>query len=303
VHSEIGPLPSIRCMKKLVAACTLIIIASCGYSQPTQQKTFVDVYTMWSVDDLRWSIAGNLNGQNPDIYSELIWKDLRSGGVGLDANRLLWKSLWGTVDVEYSWIYAGKVTDSDYAGDGRTQRTFYASLRSDKGYLYAVSPALGWKFRFDGLTILPNLGYAISQQKLYLLDDIDLNSSYQTFWRGPFGSVVSSLKITEVVFLEGFVRYEQLRYTAEADWNLVETFQHPVSFRHRANAFGFSGRVAVGCNLSNTLALFIRGEYGHYSSGNGIDQLYLSDGSSMKTMFNGVVRDQWQCQVGLRFRQ
>ena len=71
-------------------------------------------------DDLDWNIAGDINGDNPNVLSELTWEDVESYQVKLQGaivwpNRIAMRGY-----VNYGWIFDGDNQDSDYLGDNRT---------------------------------------------------------------------------------------------------------------------------------------------------------------------------------------
>ena len=74
----------------------------------------------YRVDDLNWNIAGDINGNNPNIISELTWDDLESYQLKFQG-RLVWPNLIALRgSLAYGWLFDGKNQDSDYSGDNRT---------------------------------------------------------------------------------------------------------------------------------------------------------------------------------------
>ena len=68
----------------------------------------------YRADNLDFNIAGDINGNNPNIISELTWDDLESYQLKFQGS-LVWPdiiALRGSVN--YGWIYDGKNQDSDY---------------------------------------------------------------------------------------------------------------------------------------------------------------------------------------------
>lgn len=53
----------------------------------------------------KWSIAGDLNGQNPNILSEVSWKDLGSTGFKIETEVPFKKQFLSKLNF---WIYYGK---------------------------------------------------------------------------------------------------------------------------------------------------------------------------------------------------
>src|SRR5688572_24056526 len=57
----------------------------------------------YTEDNLTWSIAGNLDGQNPNVYSELIWRNLRGSLVQFNV-KYTWQSFVIFSDFTYALI-------------------------------------------------------------------------------------------------------------------------------------------------------------------------------------------------------
>src|SRR5688500_9923420 len=66
-------------------------------------------------DNLSWSIAGNLNGENPNIYSELIWSDVRAAQMRFHFQFDFLNFLIFSSDFTGATIRTGSATDSDYS--------------------------------------------------------------------------------------------------------------------------------------------------------------------------------------------
>jgi outer membrane protease len=255
----------------------------------------------YTADNLSWSIAGNLNGQNPNIYSELIWKNLR-GPLTQFNFKYRWKSFIIVSDLTYALILAGSATDSDYEEDNRTARIFFAELNSDKGKLYSINPAVGYRFDLGKkMYVIPVAGFGINGQKLYLMDDQDLNSSYKTTWQGPFAGLKSNVNISNKINIQIGLTYHQVNYKAQGDWNLVESFMHPVSFKHTAKGYGVETDLNIGYAITSSLKIYISSEYHSWSTGAGIDELFFADGNKAKTRLNDVTRQGYSTGLGITY--
>ena len=252
-------------------------------------------------DNLKWSIAGNLNGTNPNIYSELIWKDMLASQVKLDIQYDFWKHFFFLADVSGGFILSGSATDSDYEQDNRTSRTFYAKLNSDRGMSYTIHPLIGYTIvASKNIQFSPAIGYGWNSQRLYLLDNAGLNSTYQTFWNGLITRIGTQVKFNRMVTAFG-LDYHQVNYNAKADWNLVESFKHPVSFEHTAKGYGVEVEVRLGYAISESLLIQLQGGAWKWSTGLGIDQLYLNDGTVEKTRLNDVTRNGYVIRAGILY--
>ena len=90
----------------------------------------------YRVDDLDWSIAGNINGNNPNVLSELTWDDVESYQVKLQGN-FVWPNIIALKGyVNYGWIFDGDNQDSDYLGDNRTLEFSRSNNSTDDDYVW-----------------------------------------------------------------------------------------------------------------------------------------------------------------------
>lgn len=248
-----------------------------------------------------WSVAGNIQGQNPNIYSELIWKKVQRTGMLVDLNLNLKKRFFVQTEFCAGVTVAGKATDTDYQNDNRTNPVFHADLNSNEGSMYGASALLGYKiFETSTWSLIPYIGYGLQRELLYLSGDQGLNSAYSPQWYGPLLQVEQSISIKNGR-LKIVCAYHQLKYSAKADWNLIEEFQHPVSFKH--NAYGY--RIETGAEfilpINASFNFLFKGTYFYSSTGNGIDELYYQSGDIVKTRLNDATLDGILAGLGIRW--
>ena len=93
-----------------------------------------------------------------------------------------------------------------------------------------------------------------------------------------------------------------MRYHATGNWNLIERFQHPVSFRHRAKGFGLENQLVMSYKMSGGLCVELRPSYSYWTTGRGIDTVYKKDQSTPKTRLNDVTSDVLGVEVGVVWR-
>jgi hypothetical protein len=289
--------------------------------------TTVDLSAGYRRDKLTWSIAGNLQGTDPNVRSELSWSDLDIYQLKL-ANRTVIKehvTIRGHLD--YGSVTTGNNRDSDYNGDDRTQE-FSRSLNGvDGNNVWDGSIGIGPRFSFFNaeIEICPLVGYAVSEQDLNIVDGFQaisalppltppvgpiagLDSRYQTRWQGPWiGADVSlSTPCTEGPFNRITVlftcEYHWVDYDADANWNLRADYQHPVSFTHEAEGTGFvvgtkilfSGKNRWGLNVGMTMQ--------EMTTDPGLDRIYYADGSTADTRLNEVEWRAFTFEAGLSYR-
>jgi outer membrane protease len=256
--------------------------------------------------DTRWSIAGDAQGANPNIYSELIWKNLRGPAVVTTATWNTGKhwSLQG--QFTKADIIAGHVTDTDYASDNRTNPRYTGTYTSNDGNITTWNLSLGYHLHLaPSLTLTLSGGYGEHHQSLYILANYiptPLRSTYTTTARGPLLTAETHLRLTQHVTIITTVSAYQLRYTAEADWNLSAALQHPVSFEHTANGYALQLSLQPHYHVTHRLSLFLRADYRRQQTGKGNDTLYLANGQQTSTRFNGARSTLLTLGLGIGYR-
>ncbi|MBC2710186.1 MAG: hypothetical protein HGJ94_04040 [Desulfosarcina sp.] len=257
-------------MRHFVTALVLCLFVALPVSQvfsqplepedhaPVEKANNDDSYFSWAAasfdlsagyrtDKLNWHIAGNLQGSDPNVLSELTWSDLKIYQLKL-ANRTVIKNrIYVRGHLDYGTVVSGNNQDSDYNGDSRTQE-FSRSLNGvDGNNVWDGSIGIGPRFSFFESTIVvcPMLGYAVSEQDLNIVDGYQdftappattpigpitgLDSRYQTRWKGPWLGVdlLFSIPCTDGPFTKIGVmftgEYHWVDYDAEANWNLRAT--------------------------------------------------------------------------------
>lgn len=251
------------------------------------------------MDQLSWSIAGNLKGESPNVYSELEWSGVIGAGVWMDQYLPVHKQLGLSLEGEQLWFFAGEVTDTDYGSDNRTNPIFHTSLTASKGFSNQLTPMLGYellhqpRWRVQGL-----LGYQLVTKKFYLMDDSNLRSTYQANWMGPSAKLALSWH-HKLIILQWSIQYSQVRYRAKANWNLIDEFEHPVSFRHEAKGFVARKSLALLIPIGQCWQLKSQIGYSYASTGKGIDTLYKSDGTRPRTQLNDVTNESLSISFGV----
>ncbi|RYU91992.1 hypothetical protein EWM62_00700 [Mucilaginibacter terrigena] len=122
-------------MRRSLLTCLAIITAAGLYAQTTPEKLSLSLVTGYERQDLKWSIAGNLAGENPNVYSELQWKKVGGLSVAAALEWNVWNRVLLTADYANVFIKSGTVSDNDYNGDNRTNMVYDELFNADKGYL------------------------------------------------------------------------------------------------------------------------------------------------------------------------
>ena len=76
-------------LKPFFACLILILFYQVSFAQDVLHKWEVKPYVGIEQARFDWSIAGNTAGTNPNILSELIWKNLKGPGFGLNVKYLI----------------------------------------------------------------------------------------------------------------------------------------------------------------------------------------------------------------------
>jgi hypothetical protein len=252
------------------------------------------VCSAYFVEDLRWSIAGDKHGNNPNVLSELTWKNLRGIQPTITLNWNPWKALRFRSTFASSFIMAGTVTDTDYLSDDRTDANFNMTFDSDEGKIILFEISAGYHlFQTETFRISTYIGYGISQSGLFLLGDAnnkELRSTYDATWKYAIATVGLRKKFSKRINIEPFIAYSQLNYNAKANWNLIQSFQHPLSFEHTAKGFRISASSEMVYNVTSRFAVSLIGNFSFWKTGRGVDKLYLMNNTTAITQFNGAGR-------------
>ncbi len=267
-----------------------------------QERLQVQVSTGYQREDLNWSIAGNSAGQNPNVYSELKWQAVGGISAGAALSWKVWRKLVVFVEGSRVFTLSGTVSDRDYSGDNRTSPVYGQSFDSHSGYAYTGFLGAGYRFwegrRFE---LTPAVGYGFSGQRLSIEGAGGLlNSWYRTGWKGAVVRASGVLNIDKHWGILFGGAYHQVNYRADADWNLIRTFSHPVSFRHWADGYELDGELGVKYAAGRHVAVVLAGDYFNGRTGKGIDELYLASGQTSQTQLNGVVLTGFGVRAGLR---
>jgi hypothetical protein len=272
-------------------------------------------------DDLDWNIAGDTNGNKPNILSELTWEDLESYQAKFQG-RIVWPKIIALKgSVNYGWIFDGKNQDSDYHGDNRTFEFSRSNNSADDGNVWDAFIAVGYPVRFGRTvigTVIPLVGYSHHEQKLNITDGYQtipaegsfpgLDSSYDTRWKGPWVGIDLRFKAAEIKALahrfETYLTYEYhwADYDAEADWNLREDFAHPKSFEHDADGNGFIIGTGFNFVLHQNWALNFNLDYQDWSTDDGTNMVFWADGTTEETRLNEVNWRSYALSLGLSLR-
>jgi len=286
--------------------CLLLILSSFILYGQADDKLAVSVSSGYQEENLNWSLAGNIYGQNPNIYSELKWKRLAGPAASLNFKWNVLRIFFILGNYSYASITTGTVTDTDYGTDNRSSVIYHGDFNDNKGHTDLGYIGLGFKaLNRKHWNVALGIGYTLAHQSLYILGvngtNPTLNTRYATKWSGGFLKGYITWLITDKIKLQEEIVYSQLNYSANANWNLINQFAHPVSYTDEANGYGIYSDTRVVYKLAAKLEITINGGYHQSETGKGVDQLFLANGTSENTQFNKGVYNAYGLELGLVF--
>jgi hypothetical protein len=264
-------------------------------------------------DDLDWNIAGDSNGNNPNILSELTWDDLKINQLRFSAQWEIVGRVYIETNASYGQIYEGENQDSDYLGDDRTLEFSRSNNNADDGHVWDLSFGIGPTFDFglDYFTTTPLLGLSVHSQKLIMTDGYQtipatgsfsgLDSSYETLWYGPWIGINLELKAGEPVWLHFGFQYHWASYYAQADWNLRDDFEHPKSFEHETDGTGVVIELGATIFIKKWISVDLAFDYSKWETNEGTDRVFFADGRVGKTQLNRVRWSSRNVSAGVSF--
>lgn len=294
----------------LVLALLLVVTTATKAQECAGNKKFrVGLVSGYAREDFRWSIGGKTDQSGyVNILSELKWKRLSGIAFGFDAGYNFYKDFVLRTSFSGVMLTSGNVSDTDYGKDNRRDTLFHGRFRSDKGSTYGVDLAVGYKLKLRKKgCFLPLLGYGINLQSLYILGDPGnfigtLRSTYQARWNGLMAGYTIEMPVYGNLSIRHQFFYHHVNYAAKANWNLIEDFKHPVSFKHKAKGYGLTPGITLMYSVNKRINVCMGGRYDYWITGKGTDILYRSDGTIDITQFNGAIRNRLTASAGVMLR-
>jgi len=317
-------------MSKTAISSTLLLVASLLFLPVLVQAELVEsmegtLSLGYRVDQFDWNISGNYQGEDPNILSELTWEDLEIVQLQLDlaltSRQLSWlgnSRLQLAGNLAYGSIFAGENQDSDYAADDRTEEWSRSNNGAEDGSSIDVGGAFGPEFQLlqGKIILLPLLGYSLHIQDLSITDGYQtlapnplqvgpisgLDSSYCAYWYGPWMGARIQVAPSPSWKLEVRGEYHLVEYFAEADWNLRDDLEHPVSFEHEADGYGTVFGVQSFHQLNPHWSLLFSGTVQSWLAEDGTDITFREDGSRSRTRLNEVNWESISVSFGAYYR-
>ncbi len=307
------------------------VVSKTGYGPGTQ----VQLDTGYRTGKLHWNIAGDQAGQNPNVLSELQWKNLNMaeihGGIRTTVPSGFLKQARFEADGRYAYAVSGKNQDSDYMSDNRADEFSRSNNKADGSQAFAFKGAVGYDIPFvnrpDGVRFIatPLIGYRYEQQRLQVKDGNQtvcvsqpsigfdcggiplgpfsgLDSRYNATWHGPFLGLETEAG-TENHRLRVRGEVTGLNYSATAKWNLRPDLNPEKSFRHEATGTGLNLSADYTYQITPATGLTATAELEHFKADkDGIDRSYFVDGTTGDTKLNEAVWSSQAYRIGVEHK-
>lgn len=275
---------------------------------------FIDVVSQSKIDftfnsfleksSFDWSIAGNISGSNPNVLSKLQFQDVVVVGGSIEVSYELLDHVQVDASFQAGTVISGNGTDTDYEEDNCQGIIFNEKFQSDDGAAKTFKAGVKYFLLNDRKMALgvglhyyrSSRGYTLSSSGLQ-----DLRSLYNLDLKGFQLSLNPVYNINPRLRLKADISYTKLTYRAKANWNLIEIFQHPISFIHLSE--GFMGECQLGAtySLNKQISINSGGKWGTTRIGEGLDKTFLKNGSEIKTLFNGGRLEIFSIHMGILF--
>ncbi|MCG6908790.1 MAG: autotransporter outer membrane beta-barrel domain-containing protein [Deltaproteobacteria bacterium] len=292
---------------------------------PPWAETGIDIGFHLRRDALDWNIAGQKDGTNPNVLSELTWDDLVVYELSLGFSTLIKKRIRFKGYLNYGRIVDGENQDSDYQADDRREEFSRSNNDAGDGSTFDVSLGAGYALQLgtEVITFIPMAGLSLHRQNLTMTDGYQtitwdqgpslgpfsgLDSSYEAQWWGPWIGLDVTLdidtgwKALPQVFPHAGVEYHWAEYYAQADWNLRDDFEHPKSFEHDARGTGVRMMVGIGTQFNENWSMEFGYAQQRWSATDGIDRVFFSDGTRAETRLNEVNWKSHSLSIAVRYR-
>lgn len=293
----------------------------------TKPQSSVEISGGLRQSDMRWNVAGNMQGTNPNIMSELTWKDVQMVEANINARHLrpagnaifrgalqLEGTLKGGLGVD------GKVRDSDYLFDNRAGEFSRATADANSGYALGAQGGIGYRFNVAQrirphsrtmLTLAPVVGYGWEMER-FMLEGVQvspppvgtpsvLDSEYNAHWYGPFVGVEAQWEHNRhMLTLRG--EYHDLKYKSDAQWNLRTDLKQDPSYEQEADeASAYKIMLQYGYAIDSRYEVVVNLSHSEREASNGTSTMYFTNGATAKTRLNEVEHTTQAIHLGLKY--
>lgn len=275
-------------------------------------------------DHFEWSIAGDSDGTDPNIRSELTWSNVDSYQLQLSNRTCVGSFFYLRADLSYAWIQDGTLRDSDYSEDDRNGE-FSRSISETSGdQLWDLSVGVGCPFFFMDrrLLVAPLVGGSLHKQNFRVTDGRQvitwengptteslsgLNTTYRAKWMGPWVGcdlryLIAPASNNGPAISAGLsMQLHWAAYEGEGNWNLRGNLEHPKSFEHEADGNGIALGAELLIGLQTNLDLRFSADYQKWDTRSGTDRKFKTDNTTSATRLNDVNWETHSVMVGLTY--
>lgn len=288
----------------------------------------ISISNTYRRDEADWNIAADPSGtQTPNILSELTWKKIRSYQLKGEAAYTQRTGMLKGVHLEgaayTAWTFSGDNQDSDYLGNDRTGEFSRSNNDASSGDMHGYRGAVGYAIELTDpgnardygryIALTPLVGYALDNQLYAMTDGFQtipasgpfpgLDSSYEMEWSGAFLGLG----------LDSYFEHNRYRFSLRGEyhsgdyegvgrWNLRPNFRQPDSFLQEADATGVVIQGRFGYMPLENMEIFIAGGYQDWSTDNGLDRTFLSNGTFVDGRLNEANWSSTELTLGAAFR-
>lgn len=128
----------------------------------------------------------------------------------------------------------------------------------------------------------------------------DLNSFYKNRWIGGILGIMGKLTAGKFSFIEK-ADFGFLTYNAKANWNLIEEFSHPSSFKHKANGYMYASNSSINYMLGKKMNILYRFSIKNMKTWKGEDILFYKNGIISYSRLNEVNQLEYNNNIGVSF--
>ena len=284
-----------------------LILKAHGQELQNIPRLKVSLNAGYATEKLSWSIAGNAMGTSPNVYSELIWKNLKGTAIGINLKYQYLGKFFIEGQYRSKHTNSGWVNDTDYGADNRTFPTYTTTLNTHGGSSNNFSAGTGYDLPLTKkLHLAGSIGYVRDQQRLLINDTKSSNnllkSSYETDWTGAYIKLEPEYQLSNLIRISAGISYQQQNYKAKGNWNLRDDFQQPLSYSHHAKGYSLNNHLNVSIKVYKNLFVRLDGNYQTWETGNGTDKLFLITGKTPQTRLNEVNSSAYRFSSGVEMR-
>lgn len=266
-------------------------------------------------DDLRWNIGATQQQESiPNILSELSWSNISIAQISAYNRYYFSNNGYIEANINFGEVFNGKVQDSDYFGDNRSEEFSRSHADATGGRVFDANIAFGYIFKKQNtskkntLLVIPMLGYGSSQQyfrmkngvQVIATEDITpplgsfpgLHSKYNTEWSGPFAAIRVEYNIYQQYGFYARYAYHKNDYEGKGRWNLRNDLKQNPSFKHSADASGNVYTVGIHFPGRKPWTIRLEAEIQRWRTGTGKDDVFTKDGR-LGMQLNEVSWNSW----------